>query len=163
MIKAIEENLQRGINLLNSISDAEYSDASVAPYFSSIGCHTRHILDVFKCVLIGLESKEIDLTIRERNEMMELKTSLGIEYFQSTINQLKEASLKYNSSEKFQVTDDLGLGRETATYTFGSILMHAQSHAIHHFSTIGYIIYHLGMELPDEGFGFNPTTVKRQS
>jgi len=43
MIDAIEKNLKRGISLLTSISDKQYSDTSVAPYNSSIGCHIRHV------------------------------------------------------------------------------------------------------------------------
>ena len=73
MIKAIEINLQRGINLLNSISDSDYSEQSIPPYFSSIGCHIRHVLDMFTCVLNGVERGNIDLTNRERNQEAEQK------------------------------------------------------------------------------------------
>ena len=52
MIEAIEKNLFRGVQLLQCISDKEYSDTSIAPYHSSIGGHMRHILDVFDCVLL---------------------------------------------------------------------------------------------------------------
>ena len=43
MIEAIETNLQRGIQLLNCISDDEYNNTTIAPYYSSIGVHMRHI------------------------------------------------------------------------------------------------------------------------
>ena len=51
MIQAIIYNLQRGVKLLNAIDDEQYSDNSIAPYYSSIGIHMRHILDVFDCIL----------------------------------------------------------------------------------------------------------------
>ncbi|WP_341222308.1 hypothetical protein [Polaribacter atrinae] len=76
MIEAIEKNLQRGISLLNTISNEQYSDNSVAPYYSSIGCHMRHILNVFSCVLVGVESQSIYLNKRNRNELLELHTQL---------------------------------------------------------------------------------------
>lgn len=47
MIEAIEKNLEKGKHLITKISNQQYSDSSVAPYYSSIGCHMRHILDVF--------------------------------------------------------------------------------------------------------------------
>ena len=56
MISAIIQNLNRGINLLSSISDADYANNSTAPYYSSIGIHMRHILDVFSCIFDGLET-----------------------------------------------------------------------------------------------------------
>ncbi|QXP68388.1 MULTISPECIES: DinB family protein [unclassified Polaribacter] len=159
MIEAIEKNLQRGISLLNTISNEQYSDSSVAPYFSSIGCHMRHILDVFSCVFEGLETKSIYLNKRNRNELLELHTQLGIEYFNETIQKLKEINTLSLESTVL-VTDDLGLGVKSVNYTLAAILMQAHSHAIHHFASIGYIIYQLGIELPDADFGFNPTTPK---
>ena len=85
MIPAIIKNLNRGINLLNSINDQEYSNNSTAPYYSSIGIHMRHILDVFSCVFEGFESGQIDLSARQRNELAETKVSVGLDYFDRVI------------------------------------------------------------------------------
>ncbi|PWG06288.1 DinB family protein [Polaribacter aquimarinus] len=159
MIEAIAKNLQRGIKLLNSISDEQYSNTSVAPYYSSIGCHMRHVLDVFSCVFEGLETKNVYLNKRNRNQIVELQANLGLQYFDEIIHQLIEIDKK-KLEQKIEVIDDLGLGLESATYTLGAILMQAHSHAIHHFASVGYVIYQLGIELPDEDFGFNPTTPK---
>jgi len=161
MIIAIEKNLQKGIQLLESISDEVYADASLGPYYASIGCHIRHILDVYTCILNGVASKKIDLSARERNEDVELQTSLGINYFNSVIDQLKSLHQQYDLSELLNVTDDLGLGNETTTYTLGSILMQAQSHTTHHYASIGYIIHQLNITLPTKDFGFNPSTKKK--
>jgi len=161
MFKAIKENLNRGIKLLNSISDTQYSDTSVAPYYSSIGGHMRHILDVFDCIFDGLETKKIDLTARKRNELAENKTSFGIAYFEQVISKLNSIDSS-KLDEISEVTDDLGLGDITANYTLASALIQAHSHAIHHFASIGYIIAQLELELPDTDFGYNPTTPKRE-
>jgi uncharacterized damage-inducible protein DinB len=157
MIEAIQKNLERGIKLLNTISDEEYSNNKVPPYFSSIGCHMRHILDVFSCILMGFPEKAIDLTKRERNEIVELETANGIKYFESIIHQINSLNQE-DLTMNVCVTDDMGLGKETTTYTLGAILMQAQSHAIHHYASVGYIIYQLGIELPDADFGYNPST-----
>ena len=157
MIDAIEQNLNRGVRLLNSISDTQYSDTTVQPYHSSIGGHMRHILDVFDCIFSGLEHKHIDLTARKRNQLAEEKTAFGLAYFEDTIEKIN--SLKtIDLNQKIAVTDDLGLGMITANYTLASILIQAHSHAIHHFASIGYIICNLGIELPDADFGYNPST-----
>tara|TARA_R110001606_G_scaffold10981_1_gene47728 strand:+ start:156 stop:650 length:495 start_codon:yes stop_codon:yes gene_type:complete len=161
MIIAIENNLQKGIQLLESISDEAYADTSLGPYNASIGCHVRHVLDVYSCILKGVASKKIDLTTRERNIEVEQQTSLGINYFNSVIDQLKNLHQHNDLSELLEVTDDLGLGNETATYTLGSVLMQAQSHTTHHYASIGYIIYQLKIALPTIDFGFNPSTKKK--
>lgn len=159
MIEAIENNLNRGVKLLNCITDDEYSDTSIAPYYSSIGGHMRHILDVFDCVFDGLESNDINLIKRKRNELAEQYTENGIEYFEKTITALKKLENE-NFDRVVPVTDDLGLGIITANYTLSAILIQAHSHAIHHFASVGYVISQLGINLPDEDFGFNPTTPK---
>lgn len=161
MISAITNNLQRGKKLLNSIDESQYRDVTVAPYYSSIGIHMRHILDVFDCVFEGLESKDIDLSARKRNELVEEKIDLGLDYFDDIIARLLALDVgKLNNI--VSVKDDLGLGIVTANYTLASILIQAHSHAIHHFASIGYIISQLEIDLPDADFGYNPTTPRNR-
>ncbi|MFZ2282915.1 MAG: DinB family protein [Lutibacter sp.] len=159
MIDAIEKNLHRGIQLLNCISDDEYNNKTIAPYYSSIGVHMRHILDVFDCVFDGLECGNINLINRKRNELTENYTLHGIAYFEEILRRLKLLE-NADFNKIVMVTDDLGLGIVSANYTLGGILIQAHSHAIHHFASVGYVISQLGIELPDADFGFNPTTPK---
>jgi len=160
MIEAIEKNLNRGIQLLSQISDEQYSNTSIAPYYSSIGGHVRHILDIFDCVFEGIPFENINLITRKRNVLVEKYTSNGIEYFEEV--KLKLNKLENTNFNKIvKVTDDLGLGAITENYTLASILIQAHSHAIHHFASVGYIITQLGIQLPDDDFGFNPTTPKQ--
>lgn len=162
MINAIEKNLQRGVKLLNSISEAQYTNQSVAPYYSSIGGHIRHILDIFDCIFEGIPTKKIDLAARKRNELVEQYTVHGLLYFETVLKKL-DALKSSDFNELYQVRDDLGMGEVIANYTLASALIQAHSHAIHHFASIGYIIAQLGIELPDKDFGFNPTTPKNHA
>ena len=161
MISAITANLDRGVKLLNSISDEQYSNTTIAPYYSSIGRHMRHILDVFDCIFEGLSEGKIDLSARKRNEQVELEIREGLLYF----DKIRKELLVLNSFDFEQVVlvvDDLGLGKVEQKYTLGGLLIQAHSHAIHHFASLGYIISQLGIEIPDEDFGFNPTTPKNE-
>ncbi len=157
MINAIIKNLKRGVQLLNSIDDQQYSNNSIPPYYSSIGIHMRHILDIYDCIFDGLESKQVDLAARKRNELAENKVEFGLRYFNETISKLEDLK-SIDLDIIVEVKDDLGLGVVTANYTLASVLIQAHSHAIHHFASIGYIISKLGIELPDADFGYNPTT-----
>jgi hypothetical protein len=159
MIDAIENNLIRGIKLLNCMNDNQYGDTSIAPYYSSIGVHIRHILDVFDCIFDGLESGNINLINRKRNKLAENYTQHGIVYFEEILERLKLLE-NADFNKIVRVTDDLGLGIVSLNYTLGGILIQAHSHAIHHFASVGYIISQLDIALPDADFGFNPTTPK---
>tara|TARA_B100000809_G_scaffold90011_1_gene88514 strand:+ start:1546 stop:2043 length:498 start_codon:yes stop_codon:yes gene_type:complete len=161
MIKVIESNLEKGVHLLSTISEDHYKNRSVAPYNSSIGIHIRHIMDMFDCIFEGLESGEIDLTARKRNKDAEEILPIGKDYIRTTIAKVSELDTK-KLSRIVYVTDDLGEGKIRAEYTLSAILIQAHSHAIHHYASIGYIIHQLGVELPDDTFGFNPTTPKKQ-
>lgn len=162
MIDAIQTNLNRGVKLLNSISDELYSDNSVAPYYSSIGGHMRHVLDVFNCIFEGLESNSVNLIHRKRNSLAENFVSHGLIYFED-INEKLDALKQVDLNKIIHITDDLGNGSVTITGTLAGALMQAHSHAIHHFASVGYIVSQLKIELPDADFGFNPTTPRLQS
>ncbi len=161
MILAITHNLERGVKLLNAIDDNQYCNNSVAPYYSSIGSHMRHILDIFDCIFDGLDTKQIDLAARKRNELAENKVTEGLAYFNEIIIKLEHLK-NVNFDVMVEVKDDLGLGVVTANYTLASALIQAHSHAIHHFASIGYIISQLGINLPDADFGYNPTTPRNE-
>jgi uncharacterized damage-inducible protein DinB len=160
MINTIVKNLCRASNLLNSISHEQYINTSVAPYNSSIAGHVRHVLDVFSCVFEGRESSCVDLTKRERSLEVEQNIGKGLEYIDFVVEKLKNISSE-ELKEMITVIDNLGDGKEKAIYSLGAILIQAHSHAIHHFASIGYVIHQLGIELPDDDFGFNPTTPKK--
>lgn len=161
MIEAIIKNLERGVALLNNIDDQQYSNTAVGPYYSSIGGHVRHVLDIFDCIFDGIDSKRVNLAARKRNELAETKTESGLAYLKRIIGQLNDLK-SANLDEVVEVSDDLGLGVVVQKYTLGSALIQAHSHAIHHFASLGYVIAQLGIELPDADFGYNPTTPREE-
>lgn len=145
---------------MQQITDEIYSNTSVAPYYASIGNHIRHVLDVFDCIIEGFEQNEINLVQRKRNSLAENFTAQGIDYIEKILEKLKAINSN-GFSKSIVVKDDLGLGVISANYTLGAAIMQAHSHAIHHFASIGYILNELGVDLPNDDFGFNPTTQKK--
>ena len=61
VIQAINNNLQQLALLINVLDTKTYLDVSVGPYYSSIGSHSRHILDFFNCIIDGLDENKICL------------------------------------------------------------------------------------------------------
>lgn len=152
------KTLQKANLLLNKLGDANLSNASVAPYYSSIGSHIRHILDFYNCIFNMNESLQVDLTARCRNTDVENQCHAASNYLDTTVKKLK--SLDIDLASNITVIDDLGLGKTSIAYTFGALLSQANSHTIHHYAIISYIMNGLKIELDDCEFGYNPTTPK---
>ena len=155
IIASTLKTLQKTNSLLFNLTDEQLSDASVSPYYSSIGSHLRHILDFYDCIL---DSKDayVDLTARKRDLDVETKCQSAECYLESVVSRLQ--SLSTNVNDRIIVLDDLGEGKMEIEYTLASLLAQANSHTIHHYAIISYILDRLDITINDATFGYNPST-----
>lgn len=160
IIQSTLNTLFKTQEILTSLSDKELSDKSIPPYYSSIGSHVRHILDFYDCILNMDSKSHIDLTARSRNKDVENCCHNALQYLDSIILRLK--SFDSNLDEIVTVTDDLGLGKINMAYTLASALSQANSHTIHHYAIINYLMSGLNISVGVSDFGYNPTTPKQQ-
>ncbi len=157
IIQSSIHTLNESRNLLISLTNKDLSNHSISPYYSCIGSHIRHILDFYDCILEGIDSKEIDLTNRKRDERMHSDCDYTLGHVERIIDLLKKLD-GIDFTQNYIVSDDLGMGKVDITYTLGAILAQANSHAIHHYAIINYILDRLGISMNDDTFGYNPTT-----
>ena len=157
---SVANNLNNTLQLLDTISDTVYRNASVGPFYSSIGSHIRHILDFFDCIFNGLENQTtIDLTSRKRDVLLATDRNAASAY----VSKLQKKIIQSANTQPdliVKVADDLGQGKIIVNYTFESMLMQANNHTLHHYASIGYILHQLDCQIEIEGFGYNPTTPK---
>ena len=71
IVKSTLETLRKSIVLLDSLDDIQLANATIGPYYSSIGSHLRHILDFYHCIFKSNMATTIDLTARPRNTEVE--------------------------------------------------------------------------------------------
>ena len=145
--------------LLTNLSNEKLSDVSIPPYFSSVGSHVRHILDFYDCIFHVVDN-EVDLTARKRNLEVENCCDTAICYLDTIVGKLENLNDK-DVKQQIVVIDDLGLGKTKIDYTFSALLAQANSHTIHHYAIISYILDRLGVAIEDATFGYNPTTPKQ--
>ncbi len=157
IIQSTLNTLRKSKFLLESLQDEALCDSSIAPYHSSIGTHIRHILDFYDCIF-NLDSNIIDLTARSRNKDVESRCCSAENYLNSIVEKLK--SVDFNMNDIVDVIDDLGLGKTKIKYTLGAVFSQANSHTIHHYAIINYILQGLNIPFEDSEFGYNPTTPK---
>lgn len=158
IIQSTLRTLQKAHYILANLSDEQLSNTSVPPYYSSIGSHVRHILDFYNCILNRDVNNRIDLTSRCRNREVENCCNQALDYLNNIMEELKILCDSLN--EMVIVMDDLGLGNIEMTYTLAAAFSQANSHTIHHYAIINYILDGLQINLEDSELGFNPTTPK---
>ena len=157
IVDASLKTLSQSKTILNQLSGEELCNSEVPPYNSSIGSHIRHILDFYNCVFTGLDSFIVDLTERNRDSLIERDCdfALGeVEKVEGRLNELRTL----DEGMKIMVEDDLGLGKQQIEYTLGALLAQANSHTIHHYAIINYLLDRLGVNITDDALGFNPST-----
>ena len=78
---------------------------------------------------------------------------MGVNYFEKTIEKLKQ--FENSDFDKIvHVMVDLS-SDHNGKLSFGGILMQAKSQAIHHFESVGDIIFQLDIQFPNEDFILN--------
>jgi hypothetical protein len=150
--------LQRHLIQLN---DAQYADPLLVFNGSSIGSHTRHILEFFECFVDGCKSGTVNYDLRKRN----LKIELDLNY----------AIAKMEELTSFMENEGLVKGIEFVEVKFGANnfqivptnetreLIYLIEHSIHHFALIriGIESEFKGIVLED-GFGIAYSTLENR-
>ncbi|MFI1773219.1 hypothetical protein [Thalassobellus citreus] len=158
IIESSLKTLNKTKSLLDNLDDNLLCNDSISPYNSSIGSHVRHILDFYECIFNINSENQIDLTARSRNRDVESKCCSARSYLDTIIDKLSSSNFDMNTS--VDVFDDLGLGKTEIKYTMGALFSQANSHTIHHYAIINYILEGLKISFDDSDFGYNPNTPK---
>lgn len=158
IIKSTLITIEKSKSLLSVLSDEELSSNSISPYYSSIGSHIRHIYDFYDCSLKIDDKNFVDLTARQRIKSIENNCNSALDYIDELIDRIK--NIDFDIDKEIIVIDDLGTGRINIKYTFSALLAQANSHTIHHYAIINYILDRLNIKINVADFGYNPTTPK---
>ena len=159
IIDASLKTLSQSESILRHLSGEQLRNTDIPPYNSCIGSHIRHILDFYSCIFNGIDEKEVDLTRRNRDSIIEGSCELALNEVERTAMKLAELRTR-NAQMIIAVTDDLGEGKLTIDYTLGALLAQANSHTIHHYAIINYMLDRLGIK--HEGLGYNPSTPRQK-
>lgn len=156
MKETLIKTLDKLIIILETLNDTQYTDKSVPPFYSSVGGHVRHILNFYDAIINGVNQKEINLINRKRDSLTEVSTKEALLHLNAVKHGLKVLPETYDVC--VNVIDNLGDGNTVVPYTLGGVLSHANSHAIHHYAIISYVLNASNICVEDSTFGYNPST-----
>lgn len=126
---------------------------------ATIGQHTRHIIEMFHCLLHGYETGSVNYEKRKRDVRIETDKEFALQLLNATYADLNRPNkalvleASYHDDTNDMLTIDSNFEREIA---------YNLEHTIHHMALIKVGILELSdIELP-EGFGVASSTMKHR-
>lgn len=143
----------RGI--LQTLPPADHARVLPQLHPSSVGQHVRHVLDHYQA-LVGATDGQVDYNQRQRDQPLEGDAALAvqaIERLSDALDDLRDGPLN--------VRADACQDEQTAQWvgsTMARELAFADSHAVHHFAVMRFLLQAMGHALPAD-FGVAASTL----
>lgn len=154
ILSSINNNLYELIRLLHQLSDDEYSEPCVYLSNSSIGEHTRHVIELFQCLEEQYESGVINYDKRQRNNKIQTDTDFAIAQIIALQSKLHKANKNILLQQKI---DDNEIEVESNYYRE---LLYNFEHSIHHQALIKVALIQSDSIAIETDFGVARSTIE---
>lgn len=154
LIASINNCLKELIDLLNQLSQVEYSNSFAELSNASIGEHTRHIIEMFRCLENQYESGLVNYDKRERNLRIQTDIAFAIENITAIQKNLDK---KNKNIELLEVIDGEEIRIES---NYFRELLYNLEHCIHHQALIKVAVLKCKTVIVDPNFGVARSTIE---
>lgn len=154
LIPSLHKALNELVSLLNQLSDDDFATPCKALSNSTIGEHTRHIIEMFQCLENQYENGVINYDRRNRDYRIQTNTSFALECIEAVKNQLER---KNKNITLQQIVDCEELYIES---NYFRELLYNLEHCIHHQALIKVAVLQLAHLQIDEDFGVARSTIE---
>lgn len=154
LIPSIKNSLNELVCLLAVMPDSEYARPCVFLSNSSIGEHTRHIIEMFQCLDCNYHSGVVNYDERKRNKTIQTSTDFAI----SQIKIIQDSLEKENKKIDLQQIIDGEEIRIESNY-FRELLYNLE-HCIHHQALIKVAVLQSETVTVDDNFGVARSTIE---
>ncbi len=164
LAQAVEANiiaLRKLLEALSDITDTCYCFRP-APENSSIGMHTRHIIDHYSCLFAGLDNALIEYDDRSRSVDIETSAGQAIAVLRTKIKELGLINLRQsrrNGTLNIVISSHSDLNAMTVASGLIRELLFLQSHTLHHMAIIQLLLNLQDIRI-DPDFAASPSTLK---
>lgn len=148
-----KEVLIQLIDSLTKINLDDYNEKLSLLSNSSIGEHTRHIIELFQCLNNGYDLGSINYDNRKRD----LRLQSDIDFAIQTIAEIIESLNKTDKSLSLNTNYDCNDANILTTYN--RELLYNLEHCIHHQAIIKIGLIQLNIDIANENFGVAKSTI----
>lgn len=157
MITIIKNTVQELIDVLAQLNIQEYTKPEISLSHATIGQHTRHIIELFQCLINEYNEGCINYDKRKRNK--EIENNLD-----TATKALKEVQDNLEKSDKeIVVVYELAGEEITIKSNYYRELMYNLEHCIHHQALIKVALLNMPHIQINDTFGVAPSTIKHRS
>lgn len=156
MFRSSIATLEQFKEILLQLPEECYSESCKVLSDATIGQHTRHIIELYLCLINGYENADVSYDRRERNRRIEQELPFAVEQLTSIQSRLQ----KPNKTVK--VSYELGDTETCLESNYYREVMYNLEHTIHHHALIKVgIQFFTDIPLP-ESFGVAPSTLQHR-
>lgn len=156
----LSQQLQLLRKLLLNLSDGQFTNKVAHLGNSSIGGHTRHVIELLQCAIDGYSTGEVDYVNRKRNLLLETDRMLA----QSVLQQL-DGLIKVPDRQLSLVVEQIegAIELTNVNTTYYREVVYNTEHTIHHLALIKVAIIEMKLDIVDNDFGMAYSTIKYQA
>ena len=155
----LSQQLTSLIDLLVILNNKQYTQEIKHLAGTSVGGHTRHIIELVQCVLNGYNAGEVNYINRRRNLDLQTDKELAVEVLQLLANNIRQEDKRLKVT--IEEAED-GEVQEVYTTYYREIIYNAE-HTIHHLALIRVALIEMNLNVVDEKFGLAYSTIKFRS
>lgn len=155
----INQQLEALYNLINGLSDDHYCYHSTHLAQSSIGQHTRHIIELMQCAIDGRASGTVDYINRSRNLDLQCDRHLALD----TIRSLQNKLVSEDRMLSMVIDKSIDVPSQIVSTTYYREIVYNTEHTIHHLALIKVALIELNLDLVDDNFGMAYATIQYKS
>lgn len=156
MFKSSLNTLEQFKSVLEQLTVEHFSQPCDVLFNSTIGQHTRHIIELYQCLLNGYEEDEVCYDKRERNKQIEEDLHYAIEQITAIQNTLKRPD------KDMMLIQIFGKDQISIKSNYYREVLYNLEHTIHHKALIKIGIKHFCcIDIPSS-FGVAPSTIEHK-
>lgn len=154
MIQTSQQTISEFIEVLEGIKQNTYVLPCTELSESTIGQHTRHIIELYQCLIDGYNTEEVCYDNRNRNKQIERDLDFAILQLTNINNELSKPD------KKLFVSYELNGNTFRLESNYYREVMYNLEHTIHHQALIKVAIQKLSNYVLSNSFGVAPSTLQ---
>lgn len=159
LYNAIRASFQQLTEVLDQITAEQYKTASENLSGASVGQHTRHIIELFQCLLSGYSTGRICYDERKRDANIETDPLFAKQLLSDISSSIEQKNIEL---QLVGVYDGSASEQLQLTTNYNRELLYNLEHTVHHMALIRVGLKELKTELAAEHFGIASSTIRHR-